>query len=49
LGAHLAKLEARELFGQLIARFRKIGLAGEPRITPDLHRRGVISLPVTIA
>jgi len=49
LGSHLARLEARVMFGRLVARFRKIEFAGEPEITPDLYRRGVIRLPVTIA
>lgn len=49
LGSHLARLEARVLFSRLLERFGQIELAGEPQINADLHRRGLVRLPVTIS
>jgi cytochrome P450 len=49
LGAHLAKLEARELFGKLLTSFQRIELVGDPQVTPDLQRRRVACMPLIIA
>jgi cytochrome P450 len=48
LGSHLARLEARTLFGLLMTRFQSIELAAEPQIIPDLQRRRAARLLVTI-
>jgi cytochrome P450 len=49
LGAHLARLEAKVVFSQLMARFPVIELAGEPEPRGGLNPRGLARLPVTLA
>jgi cytochrome P450 len=47
LGAGLARLEAKALFGQIAARFRRIQLAGEPERYEHVQLNGWQTLPVT--
>ena len=49
LGAHLARLEATELFTRLLHRYQRIELAGPPRRRPGRSLRGFAELPVTVA
>jgi len=46
LGAHLAKLEIRALFTELLARIDRIELAGEPRLMHSTLVSGPKNLPV---
>jgi cytochrome P450 len=46
LGAHLAKLEIRALFTELLARVDRIELAGEPRLMHSILVSGPKNLPV---
>jgi cytochrome P450 len=46
LGAHLAKLEIRALFTQLLARVERIELAGEPRLVHATLVSGPKNLPI---
>jgi cytochrome P450 len=46
LGAHLAKLEVRALFTELLARIDHIELAGEPRLMHSILVSGPKNLPV---
>jgi len=46
LGAPLARLEARVLFEELLARFPGLELAGEPEMLPSRLMHGVERLPV---
>jgi cytochrome P450 len=47
LGAALARLEAQLAIGELIRRFPRIELAGEPRWNGRINLRGLSDLPVT--
>jgi cytochrome P450 len=47
LGAHLARLEAAELFTRLLRRFPHLELAGRPRRRPGRSLRGFAELPIT--
>ncbi len=47
LGAHLARLEARVMFEELLARFPHFELAGESRRVPSTLINGIESMPVT--
>ena len=47
LGAHLARLEATEVFTRLLSRFTHIELAGPPQRRPGRSLRGFTQLPVT--
>lgn len=47
LGAHLARLEARVMFEDLLARFRRFELAGEIRRVRSTLINGIESMPVT--
>ncbi len=49
LGAHLARLEAAVVLRRMLARFRRIELAGEPEPRPGLNPRGLARLPMTLA
>ena len=49
LGAHLAKLEIRALFTELLARIDHIELAGEPRLMHSTLVSGPKNLPVSFA
>ncbi|MBV8159321.1 MAG: cytochrome P450, partial [Acidimicrobiia bacterium] len=49
MGASLARLEARVLFDELLARFSTIELAGDPERLASSLMRGLVHLPVTIA
>ena len=46
LGAALARLEAQEMIGQLLARFPAPDLAAEPSFTPHFNIRLIDSLPL---
>jgi cytochrome P450 len=46
LGAALAKMELRALFGELIPRLRSIELAGKPELTLSTFVGGLKHLPV---
>jgi cytochrome P450 len=46
LGAALARLEAQLAIGELIRRFPRIELAGEPRWNGRINLRGLSDLPV---
>ena len=46
LGQHLAKMEIRILFEELLARIDKIELAGEPRFTASTFVSGLKRLPI---
>jgi len=46
LGAALARLEGRVLFEELLRRFSRIALAGEPQRRPSAVMRGLVQLPV---
>ena len=48
LGAGLARMEARALFGELAARYGSIGLAGEPKRYEHVQLNGWETLPVTL-
>ncbi len=48
LGAHLARLEATEVFTRLLQRYHRIDLAGPPRRRPGRSLRGFAELPVTV-
>jgi cytochrome P450 len=47
IAAHLARLEANELFTALLDRFESIELSGEPREIRQLLRNGWYELPLT--
>jgi cytochrome P450 len=47
LGAHLARLEAAELFTRLLSRFAHLELAGPPQRRPGRSLRGFAQLPIT--
>jgi cytochrome P450 len=47
LGTHLARLEARALYRELIPRLRSVELAGEPAFMQTLFVGGPKHLPVT--
>ena len=49
LGAALARLEARIVFQELLARFPRYEVTGEPRYTPSTLTRAIDSLPVRLA
>jgi hypothetical protein len=46
LGQHLARLEMRILFEQLLPRLKSVKLAGEPRYTESWFVNGLKTLPV---
>jgi cytochrome P450 len=46
LGQHLAKMEMRILFEELIPRLKSVSLAGEPRMTQATFVNGLKSLPI---
>jgi cytochrome P450 len=46
LGAALARMEARVAFEEILWRWRRIELAGEPEAMPSLLVRGIVRLPV---
>lgn len=46
LGQHLAKLELRAFFGELIPRLERMELAGEPRMMQSILTSGLKSLPI---
>ena len=46
LGAHLAKLEIRALFAELVARVDRIELAGDPRLMHSTLVSGPKKLPI---
>lgn len=48
LGASLARVEAREMIGQLIRRFPQIEKVGEPRFSPHFNIRLISSLPIRL-
>ena len=48
LGASLARLEAQEMIGQLLARYAKIELSGEPVFSPHFNIRWISSLPLSL-
>ncbi len=48
LGASLARVEAREMIGQLIRRFPEIEQAGEPQLSPHFNIRLISSLPLRL-
>ncbi len=47
LGAQLARVQMRALFGQLLGRTRTLELTGEPALLRSSFQRGVKRLPVT--
>ncbi|MDQ2876428.1 MAG: cytochrome P450 [Actinomycetota bacterium] len=47
LGAHLARMEAAEVFTRLLARYRHIDLASPPRHRPGTSLRGLAELRIT--
>jgi cytochrome P450 len=47
LGQHLAKLEMRILFEELLPKLDRLELAGEPRHTQSVFVGGLKTLPVT--
>ena len=47
LGAHLASMEIRAIFKELLARIDHIELAGEPRWTQAYFVEGPKSIPIT--
>jgi cytochrome P450 len=47
LGAHLARLEAVEVFTRLLSRFTDLELAGQTQRRPGRSLRGFAELPVT--
>jgi cytochrome P450 len=49
LGSALARLEARVVFEELLARFPGYELAGEPVLTPSTLTRGIERMPVVLA
>ena len=49
LGAHLARLEAAVVLSRMLARFKRIELAGDPEPRPGLNPRGLARLPLTLA
>lgn len=49
LGAHLARLEAAELFTRLLDRFPRLELTGTPRRRPGRSLRGFAELPVGVS
>lgn len=48
LGAHLARLEARILLGELLARYPRYAIAGEPVPLRSTHIHGIESMPVVL-
>jgi cytochrome P450 len=49
LGAGLARMEARILLGELLARWPGYELAGTPQLRPSVLMHGLARLPVTLA
>jgi cytochrome P450 len=49
LGAHLARLEAAELFTRLLRQFPRLEFAGTPRRRPGRSLRGFAELPVAVS
>jgi cytochrome P450 len=49
LGAHLARLEIRALFGELLGRLESVALAGEPTWIRANFVQGPKSIPITYA
>jgi len=49
IAAHLARLEARQLFGALASRFERVEVSGEVTEIRQLLRNGWIRLPLTFA
>jgi cytochrome P450 len=49
LGAHLARLEGRVFFEELLATFPSIELTGEPRRVRSNLNNGLKTLPVNLA
>jgi len=49
LGAALARLEVRVAFEEILRRWRRIELAGQPEAQPSLLVRGLVRLPVAFA
>ena len=47
LGAHLARMEIRALFGELLGRLESVGLAGTPTWTRASFVQGPKSIPIT--
>jgi cytochrome P450 len=47
LGAHLARMEIRAIFKELLARIEHIELAGEPKWTHAYFVEGPKSIPIT--
>ena len=48
LGASLARLEARVIFEELLARFSRFELAGGPRRLRSTHINGIEEMPVLL-
>ena len=46
LGQHLARLEMRILFEELLPRLKRVELAGEPRATESWFVTGLKALPI---
>jgi cytochrome P450 len=49
IGAGLARLEGQEVFSQLLDRFARIELVGEPTWRPHMVLRGLEQLPIRVA
>ncbi|HSL56555.1 MAG TPA: cytochrome P450 [Acidimicrobiales bacterium] len=48
LGAHVARLELKVLFGELVGRIRRVELAGPVRRLRSNHLNGIVELPVSL-
>jgi len=46
LGAHLARVQLRALFGEVLARTSALGYAGQPSYLRSNFQRGVKELPI---